>query len=255
MCYDLDSRPPIQPISGGSTDAQDIVLTAKDGIKFASYIAYAAQPKGAQLLIYPDIRGLHQFYKELANRFAENGYHALALDYFGRTAGLTPRDETFEWQPHVQAMTMPTFLNDVNAALDYLQTKNPTTKSTFIVGFCRGGTLSLLTGKEAVNLSGIIAFYAGLSREVPGANGATLDLASRIRFPVLGLFGGADQGIPPSDVQKFDEQLDVAKVTHEIVSYPNAPHSFFDRKASEFANESADAWKRILGFVDTNTAK
>jgi len=264
MCYDLDSRPPIQPISGGSTNAEDIVLTAKDGTKFAAYIAYAAQPKGAQVLIYPDVRGLHQFYKDLADRFAENGYHALALDYFGRTAGLSPRDETFEYMPHVQQMTMPTFLSDVHAALDYLREKNTpafarsaneTTKSTFIVGFCRGGTLSLLTGKEDVKLSGIIAFYAGMSREVPGAGGDTRDLAAKIRYPVLGLFGGADQGIPPSDVQKLDEQLDVAKVSHEIVTYPNTPHSFFDRKAAEFANESADAWKRVLGFIGANTAK
>lgn len=255
MCYDLDSRPPIQPISGGSTNAQDIVLTAQDGNKFAAYIAYAAQPIGAQVLIYPDIRGLHQFYKDLADRFAENGYHALALDYFGRTAGLTPRDEKFEWQPHVQAMTFPTFLNDARAALDYLREKNKNAKSSFIVGFCRGGTLSLLTAKENVNLSGIIAFYAGMSREVPGAGGATLDLAAKIRVPVLGLFGGADQGIPPSDVQKLDEQLDVAKVKHDIVTYPNAPHSFFDRKATEFASESADAWKRVLGFIGASTAK
>ena len=253
MCYGPDSRPPIAPISGGSTNAEDIVLTTKDGNQFSAYIAFAAQPKGAQVLIYPDIRGLHQFYKELADRFAENGYHALAMDYFGRTAGLTARDEKFDWQPHVQAMTFPTLLNDARAALDYLHEKNKNAESTFIVGFCRGGTLSLLTATQDINLTGIIAFYAGMSREIPGAGGATLDLASKIRFPVLGLFGGADQGIPPSDVQRLDEQLDAAGVQHEIVTYPGAPHSFFDRKQTEFANESADAWKRILGFIGANT--
>lgn len=252
MCYDLDSRPPVQPISGGSTNAEDTVLTGKDGTKFSAYIAYAAQPKGAQVLIYPDIRGLHQFYKELADRFAENGYHALAIDYFGRTAGVTPRDDAFEWQPHVQAMNVPTFMSDVNAALDYLHEKNKSTRATFVIGFCRGGTLSLITATKDVNLTGIIAFYAGMSREVPGAGGATLDLAAKIHFPVLGLFGGADQGIPPSDVKRLDDQLDVAKVKHEIITYPGAPHSFFDRKAAEFANESADAWKRVLGFIAAN---
>lgn len=256
MCYDLDSRPPIQPISGGSVDAEEIVLTAKDGTKFAAYVAYAAQPKGAQILIYPDVRGLHQFYKDLADRFAENGYHALAIDYFGRTADAsTARDDKFEYMPHVQAMTIPTFMNDVRAALDYLTEKNKTTRSTFVVGFCRGGTLSLITATQDVNLAGIIPFYAGMSREVPGAGGATLDLAAKIHFPVLGLFGGADQGIPPSDVQRLDEQLDVAKVKHEIITYPGTPHSFFDRKAAEFANESADAWKRVLGFIEANKSK
>src|SRR3989304_52596 len=105
MCYDSTARPPIAPISGGSTDAEDIVLTAKDGKKFSAPIASSAKPSGAQILIYPDIRGLHQFYKELAQRFAENGIPALAIDYFGRTAGLTPRDDSFEYRQHVEKMT------------------------------------------------------------------------------------------------------------------------------------------------------
>ncbi len=251
MCYDLDARPPIPPISGGSADAEDIVLTAQDGNRFAAYMANSAKPDGAQVLIYPDIRGLHLFYKELALRFAEVGVPALAIDYFGRTAGIGSRDDAFEFRPHVEAMQMPAFLADVNAALAYLQGKSKTSRATFIVGFCRGGALSLLTATEDLNLAGIIAFYAGLSRPIPGAKGATLDQASKVRYPVLGLFGGADQSIPPSDVQRLDEQLDVAGVKHEIVTYPGAPHSFFDRRYAEFAKESADAWKRVLNFISS----
>ena len=230
MCYDDNARPPYLPIVGGSADGQDIVLTALDGNQFSAYIAYAGKPTGAQVLIYPDIRGLHQFYKELALRFAEVGIRALAIDYFGRTAGLTSRDEPFEWQPHVEKMTIPTFLDDVTAALAHLRTLNNPGRATFVVGFCRGGTLGLHTSAEQFDLAGIIAFYAGLSRPVAGAKGTTLEQAAKTHYPILGLFGGADQGIPPSDVQKLDEQLDVAKVEHEIVSYPGAPHSFFDRK-------------------------
>jgi carboxymethylenebutenolidase len=254
MCYDSTSRPPIAPISGGSTDAEDIVLTAKDGNRFSAFMAFSTKPSGAQILIYPDVRGLHQFYKELAKRFAENGVPALAIDYFGRSAGLTAREDSFDYQPHVAAMTMPTFLNDVAAGLDYLNGKK-LGRSTFIVGFCRGGTLALLTATEKLPLSGIIAFYAGMSRPVPGSKGATLDQADQIRYPVLGLFGGSDPGIPPADVKRLDEQLDAAGVKHEIVSYPGAPHSFFDRKFAEFAVESADAWKRVQDFIAANTSK
>lgn len=254
MCYDSTARPPIAPISGGSTNAEDIVLTAKDGNKFSAFMAYSAKPSGAQILIYPDIRGLHQFYKELAQRLAENGVPALAIDYFGRTAGLTARDDTFEFRPHVEAMTMPTFLNDVAAGLDYLKSKK-LGQSTFVLGFCRGGTLSLLTGTENLPLSGIIAFYAGMARQVPGSKGPTLDVANQIRYPVLGLFGGEDPGIPPADVKRLDEQLDAAGVKHDIVSYPGTPHSFFDRKYTEFAKESADAWKRVQEFIKANTLK
>jgi carboxymethylenebutenolidase len=255
MCYDLDAHPPLPPISGGAADGEDIILTAQDGNRFAAYVAYSAKADGPQVLIYPDVRGLHQFYKELALRFAEVGVRALAIDYFGRTAGLTPRDEKFEYMPHVEKMTLPTFLTDVAAALAYLKSQSKTPRATFVVGFCRGGTLALHTGAEVFDLSGLIAFYAGLSRPIAGAQASTLDRASKIRYPVLGLFGGADEGIPESDRQQLDKQLGIAGVPHEIVAYPGATHSFFDRRYAEFANESADAWKRMLGFINTKNPK
>jgi len=253
MCYDSDARPPYPPISGGAADGKDIILTASDGNQFAAYIAYAAQPAGPQVIIYPDVRGLHQFYKELALRFAEVGVRALAIDYFGRTAGLTPRDESFEYMPHVEKMTIPTFLTDVMGALAYLRGLSTTDRPTFVVGFCRGGTLALYTGAEELNLAGLIPFYAGLSRPIAGSKGSTLEQAAKIRYPVLGLFGGADQGIPASDIDQLDQQLDTAHVPHHIVTYDGAPHSFFDRRYAEYADASADAWTRMLNFINTRT--
>jgi carboxymethylenebutenolidase len=254
MCYEPNDRPPYLPMTGGAADGKDIVLTASDGTQFAAYIAYAAQPDGPQVLIYPDVRGLHQFYKELALRFAEVGVRALAIDYFGRTAGLTPRDDQFEFMPHVEKMTIPTFLTDVAAALAYLRGLSTIAdRSTYIVGFCRGGTLALHTGAEEFNMAGMIPFYAGLSRPVTGAKGSTLEQAAKIRYPVLGLFGGADPGIPASDIEQLEKQLDIAGVSHNIVTYAGAPHSFFDRKYAEYADASANAWTRILNFINKGT--
>src|SRR5437868_115298 len=113
MCYDSNARPPEPPGERGAAAGKDLVLTARDGSQYNGFLAEPATPAKAQVLIYPDIRGLHQFYKELALRFAEVGVRALAIDYFGRTAGLTPRDDTFEYMPHVGEMTLPTFLADV----------------------------------------------------------------------------------------------------------------------------------------------
>ena len=217
--------------------------------------AYSVQPAGPQVVIYPDVRGLHQFYKELALRFAEVGVRALAIDYFGRTAGLTPRDDSFEYMPHVEKMTIPAFLADVTAALAYLRDLSTTDRPTFIVGFCRGGTLALHTGAEEFNLAGLIPFYAGLSRPVPGSKGSTLEQAAKIRYPVLGLFGGADPNIPASDIEQLDRQLDTAGVKHRVVTYEGAPHSFFDRKYVEYADASADAWTRMLDFINTPTVQ
>lgn len=249
MCYDLDARPPIPPISGGA-GGEDIVLTAPDGTRFMAFMARPSQPKDAHILIYPDIRGLHQFYKELALRFAEIGYPALAIDYFGRTAGVSPRGDHFDHQPHVAQMQFPPFLDDVRAALDYLNQESKAKRATFVVGFCRGGTLGLLTGAENFKLAGIIAFYSGLSRPVAGAKGSTLEQAAHIKVPVLDLFGGADENIPKTDRDQLEAQLTRAGVPHEIVVYPGATHSFFDRRQEEFAEQSADAWRRVQAFID-----
>jgi carboxymethylenebutenolidase len=247
MCYDSNARPPIPPGESGTAHGEDVVLTSSDGTRFAAYLAAPDQPTGAAILIMPDVRGLHQFYKDLALRFGEQGIKALAIDYFGRTAGLGPRDDSFEYMPHVQQIRFETFQSDVDAALAHLQ-KGGSELATFTVGFCMGGTLSFMTGTQQLPLAGVIGFYAGMSRDFGGA-GTLLDRAPSIKYPALGLFGGADQGIPTEQVERFDQELDKAGVEHEIVIYPGAPHSFFDRKATEFADASADAWGRVLGFV------
>ncbi|HZR42235.1 MAG TPA: dienelactone hydrolase family protein [Ktedonobacteraceae bacterium] len=249
MCYDDKAIPPQPPGEAGSAHGEDIVLTASDGTRFAAYIARPEKPATAQILIYPDIRGLHGFYKQLALRFAEVGIAALAIDYFGRTAGLTARDDSFEFWPHVQQMQLATFFNDARAGLAYLRTGAGANLPTFLVGFCMGGSLSLFSGTENLDLAGIIPFYAGLSRNMGAGKGTVLEEAVNEKYPVLGLFGGADQGIPVDQVHALDEALDKAGVEHEIVIYPGAPHSFFDRRATDFADASTDAWKRVLAFI------
>jgi carboxymethylenebutenolidase len=248
MCYDSNARPPEPPKTNGHAHGENIVLTARDGTRFAAYIANPTNPTGAQVIIYPDVRGLHQFYKELALRFAETGTRALAIDYFGRTAGLSARDDSFEYMSHVQQTRLDTLLADATAASDYLHAGG-NTGHLFIVGFCFGGSLSLMTGREDLGQEGVIAFYASLSRVFPGASGSVLELAKEIRCPVLGLFGGADAHIPVSDVQKLDEELKQAGIEHEVLSYDGAPHSFFDRRSTEFAEASSDAWTRVLNFI------
>ena len=103
MCYDDNARVPLPPGETRPATGQDLVLTAADGNRFNAYLACPNPPSGAQIIIYPDIRGLHQFYKELALRFAEAGVAAIAMDYFGRTAGLTGRDESFEFCQHAHS--------------------------------------------------------------------------------------------------------------------------------------------------------
>src|ERR1700716_2245380 len=122
MCYSDDARPPLPPIGGAASDHGDMVLTAADGNKFMAYFARAAKPTGAGIVVMPDVRGLHHFYKELAQRFAEAGMDAVAIDYFGRTAGIGNRDESFDYKPHVEQTTQENIAMDVAAARAYLRT-------------------------------------------------------------------------------------------------------------------------------------
>src|SRR3954470_12703890 len=147
MCFDLDSRPPIAPIAGGALNSKSLVLTAEDGNRVNSFGRGATEPTGAAIVVLPDVRGLHPFYEELALRFAENGIDALAIDYFGRTAGTdTPRDDSFEYMHHVKQTTTDELTAGVRAggAANRWDADRPV-HALFTIGFCFGGRLAFLT--------------------------------------------------------------------------------------------------------------
>jgi carboxymethylenebutenolidase len=255
MCFDLDSQPPVQPLHGSDARGESLTLTSADGTPFAAYRAHAdsAKRNGAGIVILPDVRGLYQFYKDLAMRFAEAGVEALAIDYFGRTAGMTARDDAFEYMPHVMQTKSSQIRDDVAAALAQLRSDpNPPT-AYFTVGFCFGGANSFHQAANGLGLAGVIGFYGSPTRQRSPGSPAPLERVGEMKGAVLGLFGGADEGIPAADIQRFDEALSQAGLAHELITYPGAPHSFFDRKYDQFAQESADAWARMLAFIAAHT--
>lgn len=255
MCYDHDSHPPIDPISGAALDAGRIHLASedKDHAPFVAYLARPAEPTGAGVLILPDVRGLHSYFEELALRFAEHGMTALAIDYFGRTAGSDDRGPDFDYMPHVVGARWDNLEGDIRAGVTHLRSLDPKPRSTFTTGFCMGGRLSSMSATLGLGLAGVIPFYGWPAG--PNRNGtpAPAENASKIECDVLAFYGGSDEGIPAATIKEFDDAMDKAKVRHETVVYPGAPHSFFDRKAEEFATESADAWEKLLKFVRRHT--
>jgi carboxymethylenebutenolidase len=254
MCFDLDSRPPIVPIAGGALDSSELILEAKDGNRFRAFRARATEMSGAGIVILPDVRGLHPYYEELALRFAENGVDALAIDYFGRSAGTTPRGDEFEYMPHVEQVMWAGLTADIRAAVDHLRAHDEfRVEALFSTGFCFGGRLAFLTATLGLDLAGSVGFYGvpvGPGRaDIP----APADLAGEMRNPILGLFGAADQAITPEKIEIFEQALTAARVPHRLVAYDGAPHSFFDRKAAEFADASAQAWEETLTFIRGHT--
>jgi carboxymethylenebutenolidase len=246
MCFELDSEPPVPVISGAAVSHGDLVLEAEDGNRFAAFRALPEGPAPTGVVILPDVRGLYRFYEELALRFAERGYVAVAFDFYGRSAGVSKRGDDFEYMEHREQTKPGLVQEDVRAAVRQVRALDCT--SIFTVGFCFGGRHSWLAAASGHGLAGAVGFY-GFPGERDGVIGPT-QRAADIEAPILALQAGADQHITAQDNAQFDEALSLAGVEHEVVVYDGAPHSFFDRKQAEFADASEDAWRRTLAFIE-----
>ncbi len=249
MCFAYDAVPPIPPIAGAAVDSRHIVLQAADGTRFNAFAAKPAASNGVGVVVMPDVRGLFAFYEELALRFAELGFPSIAVDYFGRTAGLAARDESFAFMEHVVQTRFDTVAADVNAGIAYLRSsEGGAARSIFTVGFCFGGARSWMQTAYTADLTGAIGLYG---QPGPGRDGAPgpLGRVGELHGPLLLLQSKQDEDwIPVAIVDDFDRALTAARVEHEVALY-DAPHSFFDRSAADYAEASADAWRRILAFI------
>jgi carboxymethylenebutenolidase len=253
MCSPHGARPPDLPpdlrLISGAAGGGDVVLTSEDGGRFRAYIAKAQDGENG-VVIAPDVRGLHPFYEELAERFCAAGIHAIAFDYFGRTAGTERRPPEWDYQEHNARNTTAQMHADLATAVGHLRGATDA-RSIFVVGFCKGGRVAFNSATEHAGTAGAIGFYGVPQRRSDDDPAAPIDNVDRMHVPVLGLFGGADKAIPQSAVDAFEKALSDRGVRHVIHTYPNAPHSFFDRSFADFKSESDDAWRRVLGFVQT----
>jgi carboxymethylenebutenolidase len=242
MCFELDSEPPIPRISGAAVSHDDLVLESEDGNRFEAFRALPEEvlQLTTGVVILPDVRGLYRFYEELALRFAERGYAAVAFDYFGRTAGIEKRPDDWDYMPLVQQLTNEQVQADVAACVADLRVLGCT--SIVTVGFCYGGSASWAAAASGHGLAGAVGFYGRPSRMI--------DLVPSLDAPILALQGGADQAISHEDNVEFEQALQDAGKEYELVEYEGAPHSFFDRKQEEFQEASDDAWQRTLDFIE-----
>jgi carboxymethylenebutenolidase len=250
MCFDTDARPPLPPIRGGAIDARDLTLTAADGTRVATHTARAASPSGAGIVIIPDVRGLHPYYEELARRFAEAGVHAIAIDLYSRIAGTGKRDAEFVYEPYVAQLDAAALGEDVAAAATFLRSpEGGEPDRLYTVGFCIGGRVSLLQAAAGLDLAGVIGFYPWPVGPHRSGLPAPADEAPRFGCAVLTVYGGTDAGIPAEARDAFARAMSAAGVEHRSITYEGAPHSFFDRKAVDHAEDSADAWAEMLSFM------
>jgi carboxymethylenebutenolidase len=247
VCHDVDATPPIYGPPVTTASGASLVLAPRDGASTAAFAALPATASGTGVLVLPDNRGLSAFYERLALRLAEQGHAAVAVDYFGRTSEVEPgaRGADFPFPEHLGRLTRDGLEADLAAGADRLRAGG--CRRVISLGFCFGGRLAYLSAAPRFGLAGAIGLY-GYPDPVRGAPGPT-QLAAGLTAPILAMFGGADPHIPAGTVAAFGEALAAAGVPHEIVTYPGAPHGFFELEQPEHAAASADAWRRTLAFL------
>ena len=204
MCFDHDSHPPIAPVTGAATDHHRSTLKASDGNEFAVYEAFSEGGARTGVVVLPDVRGLYHFYEELAIRLAEAGHDAIAIDYFGRTAGIGDRSDAFPYHDHVPLVTDEGLTADVAAAVARLRQGN--------AGPGDIRPRLLLRRFERLAADGARPWPGGRHRVLRAAgrsatSGAKtpIELAPEMASPILALMGGADPGIPAETVALFEK--------------------------------------------------
>ncbi|MEV4326130.1 dienelactone hydrolase family protein [Microbispora rosea] len=240
MCHDIDSRPPAAPVvTGGVAEHGPLEIGTVDGNRFRAYRTAPAVPNGRNVLLLPDVRGLHPFYASLARRFAEAGFHTLVMDYYGRSAGTGDRDDSFDGYAHLALLQPLHVETDAAAAATAIRAWHP--GPLFSVGFCLGGGYSWRLGAAGLGLAGAIGFY--------GPPRFLGDRAAEPSAPLLMLLAGADVVTTPEEYATLTAAFDRTEKEYEEHVYDGAPHSFFDDSYDRWQEACADAWHRILGFT------
>ncbi|MEV0402399.1 dienelactone hydrolase family protein [Actinoallomurus sp. NPDC050550] len=240
MCHSVDALPPAAPVvTGDVAEHEHLELTAADGNRFRAYRAVPAVPNGRHVLLLPDFRGLHPFYEALAHRFAEAGFHTLAVDHYGRSAGTGARGGDFDGMAHLALLEPAHVEADAAAAVAAIRERG--SGPVFSVGFCLGGAYSWRLAGAGLGLAGAVGFYGP-----PRFFG---DVTPRLSAPLLMLLAGDDVATPQEEFDALTAAFDAAGKEYERHVYDKAPHSFFDASYAEWREECVDAWHRILGFT------
>lgn len=211
---------------------------------FENYTGFVARPDNTEN--YPGIVMIHEWWglndniRDMAKELASHGYVVLAVDLYGQPAATTA-DEARQL---VSSYDLQQGVSNMNAAVDYL-VNNYNAKKIGSIGWCFGGGQSLNLAIDNDHIDATVIYYGSLTSDK-----AKL---SHIKWPVLGIFAGLDQGIPVESVHEFESSLNELNIKNEIHIYPNVNHAFANPSGANYApEETQDAWKKTLSFFDQN---
>ncbi len=246
----------VRPVAGQTitTDSKgliagEVTIAVKDG----AIPAYRAMPAGRgpfpMLLVVHEIFGVHEHIKDICRRLAKAGYFAVAPALYARQGDVSSAPDMPAVMKIVSRVPDSQVASDLDAAVAWsASTGKADTAKLGIVGFCWGGRQVWLYAAHNPNLKAGVAWYGVLrwskNRLTPRD---PIELVPQMKAPVLGLYGGADEHIPQSQVQELKLSLRKAGKPSEIVVYPNTPHGFnADYRPSYRPREAKDAWGRMM---------
>src|SRR5262245_56746084 len=238
----------------------DVIKTPTDGlttgdvkIKVADgeMPGYFARPANASnppvVIVAMEIFGLHEYIRDVTRRLAKLGALAVAPDYYFRKGDLTKVSEQAELMPLVNTKTDAELFADLDATVAWAKAAGGDTNRLGMIGFCRGGRNVWHYATHNPNLKAAVSFYGSLGDTSPAVPKSSLDLASEVKAPVLGLYGEADAGIPVTQVKEMEDKLKAAGKTAEFRIYPGAPHGFHADYRTSYREDTAKAaWGEMI---------
>ncbi|MHB8453846.1 MAG: dienelactone hydrolase family protein [Acidiferrobacterales bacterium] len=252
---------PVGGLSAIHTDATgvsagEVSIAVHDG----EIPGYSAMPekdgKFPVIVVIQEIFGVHEHIRDVCRRFAKLGYLAVAPELYARQGNVSKIADIQQIiDTIVSKVSDEQVLSDIDATIAWVQASGKGDISRLgITGFCWGGRIVWLYAAHNPRLAAGVAWYGRLMGETSKRQPFfPLDVAGKLRAPVLGLYGGADQSIPLDTVEKMRARLEEAGGRSEIIVYPDAPHAFFADYRPNYRKDAAlDGWKRTLAWLNQN---
>lgn len=248
----------VQPVSAETISTSSEGLTADDvKIPVGDDLipGYRAMPsKGGPfpvVLVVQEIFGVHEHIKDVCRRFAKLGYFAIAPELYYRQGDVSKLKTIDEIRPIVAKVPDEQVMSDLDAAVEFAQKSGKGDVAKLgITGFCWGGRIVWLYAAHSKQLKAGVAWYGRLVGDpTPNTPKHPVNIAGDLHAPVLGLYGGKDQGIPLESIEQMRTALKAAKVDSQIVVYPDSQHAFFaDYRPSYNETDAKDGWQKLQAW-------
>lgn len=248
----------VQPVSAKviTTDSNGLVAGAvKIPVKDGEIPAYRAMPATSGnfpiVLVIQEIFGVHEHIQDVCRRFAKLGYVAVAPELFVRQGDVSKLSSIEEIRPIVAKVPDAQVLSDLDATVNWaVKSAKGNSNKLGITGFCWGGRITWLYAAHNPQVKAGVAWYGRLVGDVTELTPKhPVDIASTLKVPVLGLYGGKDTGIPLDTVKQMRDRLKSSSSKSQIIVYPDAPHAFFaDYRSSYRESDAKQGWQRLQAW-------